>query len=262
MIAEATPLHESDNILLVDIGNSTTTIGAWSGGSVRVALVVPHAELDTFAKHLEELWGALDNPACIAVCSVNAPTFQEIRSSVERVSGGRVLLVGVDLEIPLAIGIDEPKSIGTDRLCCAAAAFALVDGPCVIVDFGTAVTVDCVNADGVFAGGAILPGLKLQAKILAADTDQLPLIEPAVPDTALGQSTPHAMAAGIVFGTAGAVRELVERYATHLGYWPTVVATGGDAGVMVSLSDVIEKSVPDLCLRGIAMACLHHQGSA
>ncbi len=101
-----------------------------------------------------------------------------------------------------------------------------------VADFGTAITIDCVNDEGVFQGGAILPGLDMAAKSLQAGTAQLPLVELSNPDWVFGKDTRQAIVGGLVYGARGALRELVETYATELGHWPVVILTGGDAALV------------------------------
>jgi len=144
-----------------------------------------------------------------------------------------------------------------DRLCAAVAAFDRLGVPCVVADFGTAITIDCVNAEGVFLGGAILPGLGLSAESLSAGTAQLPRVKLSEPNWVYGKDTEQAIIGGVVYGARGALRGLVEAYATDLGRWPVVILTGGDARWVCqspSQSDLVQAIVPDLVLRGVAIA--------
>jgi len=125
---------------------------------------------------------------------------------------------------------------------------------CVVADFGTAITIDCVNDEGVFLGGAILPGLSMGAAALAAGTERLPEVAPAAPDWVFGRDTREAIVGGLVYGARGALRELAEAYATALGRWPPVIATGGDAELVCKGSEIVQAIVPDLCLMGVALA--------
>jgi len=141
-----------------------------------------------------------------------------------------------------------------DRVCAAAAAYDKIQQACAVVDFGTAVTVDLVDDEGTFIGGAILPGLKLQLRALHEHTAQLPTVDPAFPELPYGRDTIEAMQTGVCRGMAGAVRGLVEGYATHLNRWPQVIATGGDAALMAPYCDFLDNVVSDLTLRGAGLA--------
>ena len=126
-----------------------------------------------------------------------------------------------------------------------------------VADFGSAITIDCVNADGVFQGGAILPGLQMGARALASQTAQLPQVELAEPHWVFGQDTAQAIISGLVRGARGALRELVETYATEMGAWPAVILTGGDARLIcpdLNESELAQAIVDDLVLRGAAIA--------
>src|SRR5262249_25738093 len=129
---------------------------------------------------------------------------------------------------------------------------------CVVASFGTATTVDCINEEGVFMGGAILPGLAMQARSLYEGTDALPHVEITSPDTVFGASTEQAIQNGIVYGAVGALREITERYATVLNAWPQLVVTGGNSQLVRQHADFIDNIVPDLCIRGIALAHRKH----
>jgi type III pantothenate kinase len=128
---------------------------------------------------------------------------------------------------------------------------------CVVGNFGTAITIDCVSDEGVFLGGAILPGLSMGSAALHGGTGQLPPVELAAPDWVFGANTRQAIVGGLIYGARGALRELTEAYATKLGRWPIVIITGGDAALICpdpSGSELVQAIVPDLVLRGVAIA--------
>ena len=164
------------------------------------------------------------------------------------------MVIGETVDRPINVTCKDAATIGMDRLCCAAAAYARLEHSCAIVDFGTAITVDLVSNEGAFMGGAILPGLRLQLASLHGQTAQLPAVEPAFPEDPVGGNTTEAMQSGVCRGVVGAVRHLVEAYASALGHWPQVIATGGDAVFIAAHCDILESVVPDLCLRGIGLA--------
>jgi type III pantothenate kinase len=154
--------------------------------------------------------------------------------------------------------VDEPSRVGIDRVAAAAAAAVAKDAdrPAVVVDCGTATTVDLVSADGRFLGGAILPGPSLLARALADGTSRLPAVAdldsgalPAMP----GRNTQQAIAAGIGFGMRGAVARLVAEAEASLGGKPQVFLTGGSRGIV---RDAVPGAteIPDLVLHGIALA--------
>jgi type III pantothenate kinase len=156
---------------------------------------------------------------------------------------------------------DNPEQTGMDRVLNVAAAYEQIGHACVVVDAGTAITVDVCNDAGEFLGGAIAPGVKLQLDALHAGTAQLPQLDPsqfAAPSGAIGRSTAQAMLHGVYHGIRGMVKELAENYATELGRWPEIVATGGDAARLFTDWELIHAISPDLTLYGIALAYAEH----
>jgi type III pantothenate kinase len=160
-------------------------------------------------------------------------------------------------DLPLIVDVEAPDRVGMDRLAASVAANRLRDSgrPAVVVDAGTAITVNLVAADGVFRGGAILPGFKLTAKALSEGTDLLPLVAPepvSEPPLPVGRSTQAAIRSGLFWGSVGAVRELVNRISAELGVAPQVFVTGGDARRLTEYLGQDARFVPDLVLLGIA----------
>jgi len=161
-------------------------------------------------------------------------------------------------DVPIALEVDEPQNVGLDRLVADVAANVLrdPDRPAIVVDLGTAITVDLISVGGAFVGGAILPGMSLAARALHEHTDQLPQIEPqqiAGPPPALGKSTRANIDSGLFWGAVGAIRELVERLAADQPAPPQVFVTGGAAPAVVDLLDDAQH-VPHLLLSGIAVS--------
>ena len=206
---------------------------------------------------LAELWQSISPPRKVAAASVNPPALEALRAAVAEHLGEELLVVGDQLPLPIDTALPHPERVGTDRLCCASAAFDRLGVACVVADFGTAVTIDCVSAKGVFLGGAILPGLAMGAEALHARTARLPQVTPSAPTWVFGTDTRQAIVGGLVRGARGALRELVEAYATELGHWPLVIVTGGDAELVVgdvAAGGLVQAIVPDLALRGVANA--------
>jgi type III pantothenate kinase len=129
---------------------------------------------------------------------------------------------------------------------------------CVVVDAGTALTVSVCNDDGAFLGGAIAPGAGMQLQALHDRTASLPLVPLKTPDGAYGKNTEQAIQQGVYFGIRGLVKELAENYATELGNWPDIIATGGDAPKLFDGWELIHAIAPDLTFYGIALAYTNH----
>ncbi len=242
-------------VLAIDVGNSRVSMGWVLDGKVGDVRRIAAADLaDAAGDALAELWGLSPSPGAVVVSSVNAASLE----LVARAAAGRlecdVLLVGTDLPLPMETALAAPERIGTDRLCAAAMAYRRLGQACVVADLGTAITIDCVDSDGVFLGGAILPGLAIGAEALARSTAALPKVALARPDWVFGRDTAEAIIGGLVFGARGAVREIVEAYAAELKLWPQLIFTGGDAELVGEGCYFVDAIVPDLTLMGIALA--------
>ena len=249
MTAEAKP------VLAIDVGNSRVSLGWAPDEEVRDVQRVAAADLaDAIGDALQGLWAKMPSPGVVVASSVNSATSDMIsRAAADRL-GRDLLLIGRDVPLPIETALDEPQHVGTDRLCAAAMAYHRVGQACVVADFGTAVTIDCVDGEGVFLGGAILPGLNTGAEALARST-ALPKVALRRPDWVFGRDTPQAIIGGLIYGARGALREMVELYATELKLWPQLILTGGDAELVADGCDFVDAVVADLTLMGVALAC-------
>jgi type III pantothenate kinase len=244
-------------VLACDVGNSAIHFAHVKGDEITSPHTLRLGDLANLGSELAELWRQIPAPRQLVACSVNPVGLKALEAAAEETLHEPVLVVGRELPLPIDANLPDPAAVGTDRLCAAAAAFDRLGVACVVVDFGTAITIDCVNDEGVFQGGAILPGLEMSARGLHAGTAQLPKVELSAPDWVFGKDTRQAIVGGIVFGARAALRELTEAYATALGHWPVVIITGGDAELVcgqVAESCLVQAIVPDLVLRGAAMA--------
>jgi pantothenate kinase type III len=235
-------------ILALDIGNSTCHAALFDGEDPLVVERWGSLERPAFAADL----GRVPRPDRVAAVSVNRRAEPEVDAWV-RSAGLEVLYVPKDLPHTIPLSVDRPETTGPDRVVAAAAALSLVGGPCVVVDAGTAVTVDRADPDRGFLGGTILPGLRLFADALHRGTSLLPRVEPEPVFEPLGRTTEEAVSAGVFLGWLGAVREVVGRMLEDYGACP-VVATGGDAHLLVGEIPALTRMVPDLTLRGVALA--------
>jgi type III pantothenate kinase len=157
---------------------------------------------------------------------------------------------GVKTGVPVLT--DNPKEVGADRIVNALAAFTAYSGPCVVVDFGTATTFDCVSDRGEYVGGVIAPGLQVAARALFEHTARLPLVELVAPPAAIGKNTVESVQSGLIYGYAALVDGMVERITKELGH-PTVVATGGLASVVIGECRTVDHHEPWLTLEGLRL---------
>ncbi len=243
-------------ILAINIGNTTTTAGLVRDQQVESAISVETRDLDSFRPQLVELWALVDDPgrARVVIGSVVAERIEPLCRIVMDVTGIDALILRRDVPLPMDLDVENPDTVGVDRICSAAAAYHRLRHACVVADIGTAMTVNVVSDEGVFLGGAILPGPYTAAQSLAEHTAALPKIKLRRPEHHIGRNTEEAILSGVVYGTVGALRELTERYATEMGRWPQVVVTGGGANLVAELCEFVDNVVPHLTLMGIALA--------
>lgn len=256
-----------DTVLLADVGNSRIKLARLDDFAAGAGLptVARRQDLDSRGFHPDNLerWllAAAPGPAVILVASVYEAAASRLEATVAEISATkhrpvRQRRIGHQ-DLPLSVALDEPHKVGIDRLAAAAAAGLVKPAgrPAVVVDCGTAVTVDMLAADGRFLGGAILPGPALMARALAEGTSRLPAVAaavggelPAMP----GRSTEAAIAAGIGHGIRGAITRLVAEARAASGGDAATILTGGWAE---AVRDVLPDAVviPDLVLTGIAL---------
>ncbi len=167
------------------------------------------------------------------------------------------LVVEPGTKTGIGVMTDHPREVGADRIANAVAAHALYpDHDVVVVDFGTAITVDAVSGAGSYLGGAIAPGIDTSAAALFSATAQIQRVELVAPPTAIGRNTINSVQAGVIFGTASLVDGLIERVATEMKRGEsgvTVVATGGLAGTVVEHCRLVDRIEPMLTLRGLRL---------
>lgn len=243
-------------VVVVDIGNTSIAVGLWWEHSVSERRDFRHDQTDELYAVVKALACELAGPvpSAVVIASVVPDALDHLVASIRDTMRLEPLVVGRQVPLPMPVKLPDPGAVGVDRICAAAAAYHVKKEPCVVVDFGSAVTVDVVDSEGAFIGGAIAPGLHMQARALHEHTAVLPDVVPCRPDDVIGQGTADAIRGGIHYGTAGAVRHIVETYAAHIGRWPPVVATGGDAAELAEECGIFDDVVPDLCLMGIGLA--------
>lgn len=259
-------------LIAVDVGNSRIKLGLFVAAAAPLPEPTRTLHLAGDAPRTERLlpWlaEAAAEPLAWWIGSVNRPATSRLLAWLgdQRPQDTVTLIASSDL--PLTVRVPRPDMVGIDRLLDAVAANRLraPGRAAVVVDVGSAVTVDYVAADGAFCGGAILPGIGMSARALHEFTDLLPLVdmsELAEPPPALGTATLAAMRSGLFWGTVGAVRELATRLAEDAAAAPPqVLLTGGAGPAVAELLGRQSRAVEHLTLAGIALAAAHAAGSA
>lgn len=248
------------NLLAINVGNSRCQFATFTDGELGEIYSVNHeAAADRrklLAQAFEPLASHEDVPVLIA--SVNQRAAAAVRADVQGVLKLSTMEIESDLNVPIGRQVDEQTLVGVDRLLNAAAAYDRLKQAAVVIDAGTAMTVDFVDGAGTFHGGAILPGAQMMLNAMHAQTAALPQVEFAPPAQAIGPNTAAAMLSGVYHGLRGAVRELCEKYAEVYGAYPHILATGGNAQALFADYELIEAIVPELTLMGM-MITLRYQ---
>jgi type III pantothenate kinase len=248
------------NLLALSIGNSRLAIGAFVAGELQRVGRVALADREKCSQAVRECWGLIAGSGgrAVAAASVNPSFNSAIEQIVSEVASQDVQWVGTDIDVPIDVRTREPKRTGIDRVLNVAAAYEQIGGACVVVDAGSAVTVDCCNDQGAFIGGAIAPGLSMMLDALAEKTAGVGHVTFAQPTETVGDSTESSVSQGTYLAIRGLVKEFAEVYATQIGHWPEIIATGGDAKTLFDGWELIHAVAPDLGLYGIAMAYANH----
>ncbi len=249
-------------LLAVDIGNTEVTIGLFAGAELeRSWRIMTHP--DRSSDEWSVLLRALFSQSGMDVADVGQSIVASVvPMSTEAVSDGLVDATGTvpivvsAAALPIRLDVEEPQTVGADRMINTLAASRLFACDTIVVDFGTATTLDCITGDGRFLGGIIAPGVRTAGENLIRRAAKLSATDLSPPPQALGRRTDDCIRAGLVFGSADAVDGLVRRLKAE---WPTrevpkVIATGGLAPLMAKYSSEIEEVHPDLTLQGLRIA--------
>lgn len=250
-------------IAAFDVGNTETTIGIFDGEELhahwRVMTDVARTS-DEFGLLLRGLLqargvGTGDLRGC-AICSVVPPINAPLSEACEVWLGVTPVMVDASSPLPIELRVDEPLTVGADRLVNTLAASHIYGCDTIVVDLGTATTYDCITAEGVFLGGVIAPGLRTSADTLFRRTSKLPATALLPPLKVIGTRTEECIRAGVVLGAADAIDGLVRRIKAE---WPNertprVIATGGFAELMAPLCREVECVEPFLTLHGLRLA--------
>ena len=248
-------------ILTVDIGNTNIKIGAWDNDELvfvsRLQTNVLKTQ-DEYAVNLLELFRLNDCNSTLfdgaIIASVVPPLSLPFKNAVRTViQSKRVYLVSPGLRTGLNIKIDNPATLGADLVCSAVAAIDQYPLPCIMISMGTATTMFAIDADGVFLGGSVAPGLDISLEALARRTAQLPHISLDEPGNVIGTNTIDSMRSGAIYGTAAMLDGMVTRMKELLGGEATVVASGGMAQFVTQYCSQDILLNDDLVLQGLKL---------
>jgi type III pantothenate kinase len=249
-------------LLAVDVGNTNVTLGVFDYASGEASLahhwrLSTHREQtsDEVAITLRALFESVGVPVARVTDVIAASVVPPLLPIWERVCNKLFdrppIVVGPGVKTGMPVRYENPREVGADRIVNSVAAFELMGGPVIAVDFGTATTFDCVSAQGEYLGGAIFPGILVAMEALFSRTSMLHRVEIARPRSVIGRTTTQSLQSGLLFGYAGLVDSMVDRIRGELGQEARVVATGGLAQRVASETRTIEKVEPFLTLEGL-----------
>lgn len=245
-------------LLLVDVGNTQTVVGVNDGEGFHTWRLSTEASrtADEYRLLLKSLLAEDEDgfEGC-ALSSVVPPATLALGTALSSVTGHRPVVIGPGTRTGMALRVDNPREVGADRIVNALGAISRYGTPVITVDFGTATTVDLVGPEGDYRGGAIAPGLTVAADALVRSTAALRRVDVTRPDHVVGRSTIEAIQSGLIYGYAGLVDGLIDRFVAELGTGEAaIVATGGTAETVVGNCTHPITLDTDLTLRGLRVA--------
>lgn len=253
--------------LVLDVGNTETVLGLFEPGRRdleahwRVSTNVPRTPDEyvlLFRSLLRSSGYDPDTLTRVVLGSVVPSASDVLKTALARLGGGNPIVIEPGTPLPITLDVEEPMTVGADRIVNTLAASQLFGRDCVVVDLGTATTYDCITAGGVFRGGVIAPGILSGKEWLAARTAKLPPVEFMPPDQVIGRRTETCLHSGIFYAAMDAVSGMVGRIR---GEWETsdllVVGTGGFSSMVAAHVDAFDRVEPFLTLVGLELAGEH-----
>ena len=247
-------------LLTLDVGNTNTVLGFFRGTEL-----VAHWRLTTARDQTVDEYGILTrelftlagiDPSSVSgviISSVVPPLNSTLEEMSERYFRVKALFIEPGVKTGMPVLYDNPQEVGADRIVNAVAAFTKYGGPCIVVDFGTAITFDAISARGEYLGGVIAPGLGIASEALFARAARLPRVEIKDPGKVIGTNTVTHMQAGLYYGAVDMVDGMLTRMKAELGGDVKVVATGGQARLVAKGSKQIQKTDEFLTLTGLRL---------
>jgi type III pantothenate kinase len=247
-------------LLAVDIGNTNIVAGIFDGENLKATWRLGtdvHKLEDEYAAMFFDLLsmkGLVFTDVDNAIISSSVPPLVTVFEELcRRYFSVTPLIVGPGIKTGVRISLENPREVGADRIVNTAAAHRLYGGPLIVIDFGTATTLDAVSEEGDYLGGAIAPGIVISSEALFEHAAKLPRVELVRPQKAIGKNSVSAMQSGIIFGYVGLIEGIVARMQKELGGNAKVIATGGLADIIAGETGVVDAVEPNLTLVGLRL---------
>ncbi len=254
-------------LLVIDIGNSNTVLGLFSGSALvknwRIATDKTRTE-DEYAVLIDRLFGmsqvSFKDVGDVIIACVVPPLLNVFVSLCHTYLDKKPYVVGPGIKTGMPIHYDNPKEVGADRIVNAVGAYEKYHRSLIVVDFGTATTFDYISSRGEYLGGAIAPGVAISAEALFQRASKLPRVDLARPPQVIAKNTVGSMQSGIIYGYVGLVDGIVARMKKEADETSLVVATGGLASLIAADSKTIDEVEPMLTLDGLRIIYLRNKG--
>ena len=240
-------------LLVIDIGNTSIHNGVFKGRTLRKTFRIPTYAKNLRSQYAKKLRSYLKGLGGVVIASVAPIALKQVEKTIKNLVGAKILVVGRDIDSGVKNLYRKPWQVGQDRLVNARIAYEMHGGESIVVDFGTAITIDVINKDKEYLGGVIAPGVEISLSALSERAYLLPKVGVKKPAGVLGKETEESIVSGTVYGFSclcdGIVHRLKKKYCKRA----RVIATGGLSRLIGPYCETVDKIDPELTLKGLRL---------